>query len=502
MVTLATWLQDHKDQLVAKAVNELSLRREQRLLANGPVTWFFETLLKTIVENQRNEIESLMRNWVALCHVPINGEMIGLLPVLGGFKRAIWQAFQADPPASKALDIAIQLDGVLSEAAEFLAKVEAAALYDEFSHRLVAGNLNDTSNRDDHQNRFVSLAAHELRTPLTVIEGYTNMLKLELVAQANANADMMITGIQTGIGRLRSLIEDMIDVSLIESGLLRIDRQPVWLRRLLAIIGNEYASILSERKLVLKLNADEFPVEPIPADPERLFKALQKILENAIKYTPDGGTLTISGRKLPGFVRITIEDSGIGIAPENLDHIFDKFAVIGDLSRHSSGKTKFKGGGPGLGLVIARGIIVAHQGTIWAESTGYDEETCPGACFHIMLPLQIDEQSPLDGLQLSGQTNTASTPDAKPAFDVNRANGSPPQTIEETVGISVSASSAKSANGDKVQGHQSVADSTDNTQQEAKNTPVLKMPNAIEPASQPVSRVEKPPDSDGPADER
>ena len=87
-------------------------------------------------------------------------------------------------------------------------------------------------------------------------------------------------------------------------------------------------------------------------------------------------------------VEIVISDNGIGIAAENLETIFEKFHRVGSSLLHSTGKTKFMGAGPGLGLTIARGIIQAHGGRIWAESPGYDEETFPGSAFHVILPLQ------------------------------------------------------------------------------------------------------------------
>jgi signal transduction histidine kinase len=91
---------------------------------------------------------------------------------------------------------------------------------------------------------------------------------------------------------------------------------------------------------------------------------------------------------LPGYIEITVADTGIGINPENQTKIFQKFGGQGNIALHSSGKTKFKGGGPGLGLPIARGIIEAHEGTIWVESPGFNEILCPGSTFHVILPLR------------------------------------------------------------------------------------------------------------------
>ena len=91
------------------------------------------------------------------------------------------------------------------------------------------------------------------------------------------------------------------------------------------------------------------------------------------------------------FAHITIEDSGVGIPPEDQEHIFDRFYVLEDTALHRSSKTAFKGGGLGLGLTVARGIINAHGGRIWAESEGRDEEQLPGSTFHILLPITNSE---------------------------------------------------------------------------------------------------------------
>jgi signal transduction histidine kinase len=128
----------------------------------------------------------------------------------------------------------------------------------------------------------------------------------------------------------------------------------------------------------------------IYGDSERLYQAIHNVVSNAVKYTPDEGRITINGRLLPGFVEITITDTGIGISAENQALIFEKFEQLGKTDLHSSGKTKFKGGGPGLGLPITRGIIEAHGGTIWVESDGHDEVKLNGATFHILLPTRTE----------------------------------------------------------------------------------------------------------------
>ena len=140
------------------------------------------------------------------------------------------------------------------------------------------------------------------------------------------------------------------------------------------------------------------PLDDLPAikgDMDALKKVFLHLLVNAIKYTPDGGQIIISGRALPvgerglpdGGVELVVSDTGIGIDSDYHDLIFAKFYQTGEVAFHSSGKTKFKGGGPGLGLAIAKGVVETHGGQIWVESPGYDEDTCPGSHFHVVLPL-------------------------------------------------------------------------------------------------------------------
>ncbi len=241
------------------------------------------------------------------------------------------------------------------------------------------------------KSNFISVAAHELKTPLTLIEGYATMMR-DTVQNLSPQASHFLQGIYSGIRRLRQIVDDMIDVSLIDTNMLKLNLQPIQLKTLLGLLKAELDATFQERKQTFEIRPFNGMNEWLMGDPERLYQALRNVLLNAIKYTPDGGKITIDGRLLPGFVEVTVADTGIGIAPEDQTLIFEKFTALGSAQLHSSGKTKFKGGGPGLGLPIARGIIEAHGGTIWVVSEGYDEEKCPGSTFHILLPLQSNAE--------------------------------------------------------------------------------------------------------------
>lgn len=241
---------------------------------------------------------------------------------------------------------------------------------------------------DQSKSNFVAVAAHELKTPLTLIDGYTAMIIDSILKQEHHDLLIHTNGILNGSKRLRAIIDDMIDVSLIENKMLRLNIQAYWLNRILEFVLLEISPVCKERKIEIVIETFPGFKEINYGDSERLIQLFRNILSNAIKFTPDGGKISISGRKLSGFIEVMISDSGIGIDLEDQMVIFDKFSRLGNIALHSSGKTKFKGGGPGLGLPIAKGIAEAHGGSIWVESPGYSETDFPGTTFHILLPLR------------------------------------------------------------------------------------------------------------------
>ena len=243
---------------------------------------------------------------------------------------------------------------------------------------------------DKSKSGFISVAAHELKTPLTLIDGYASMMD-DLIREGNAAAlDGLMDGMQKGIKRLRSIVDDMLDVSMIDNDLLSLNFQPTKLDILFKQLKKEFSEIASAREQILDIKPFDGSKQWLYMDTSRIMQAIRNILNNAVKYTPDAGRITIDGRTLPGLIEITISDTGIGISTEDQAVIFDKFGQLGSVELHSSGKTKFKGGGPGLGLPIARGILEAHGGSIWVESDGYDEKNFPGTTFHVLIPMRTE----------------------------------------------------------------------------------------------------------------
>jgi signal transduction histidine kinase len=236
---------------------------------------------------------------------------------------------------------------------------------------------------------FIQISAHELRTPLTLVVGYAQML--EHMAKGDPEILKLIKGILEGSDRMNETVNNMLDVSRIDSNTLYLRKSEIELAPLVQKIQKGFAPDLKDRSINFSVKGlKELPT--LSADPEMLQKAFYQVIMNSIKFTPDGGSVVVSGQYKngiePAHLEIAVRDTGIGIDREELPNIFNKFSQTGDVMLHSSGKTKFKGGGLGMGLVIARGIIEAHGGRIWAESQGHDEEKFPGSTFFISLPIE------------------------------------------------------------------------------------------------------------------
>ncbi|MBN2303347.1 MAG: cyclic nucleotide-binding domain-containing protein [Anaerolineae bacterium] len=242
---------------------------------------------------------------------------------------------------------------------------------------------------------FIEIAAHELRTPLTVIQGYADVLRSDTRIQADSNLRTVIDGVVNGTARLHDVMNRMLDISKIDTETLQVSRVPVLLQSVFTELKHDFQDALAERNLTLLIKQiGEIPF--MEADPNLVYKIFYHLLINAIKYTPDGGTITITCwvTEVEGMgraVAVVVEDTGIGIDQRHQKAIFEKFYQIGEVALHSSGKTSFKGGGPGLGLALVKGAVEAHGGMVWVESRGCDEETLPGSAFKVLLPLRIPD---------------------------------------------------------------------------------------------------------------
>lgn len=377
-----------------RVAHSVARGEDVRLNFGKELEQFFSLLEQALVTGDPAWMDSILYEWVGS---PTESDLeqgknnVSLL--LGKMISVTNEVARENLEDNEALDLLTELVPLYTHLLDKAARLEMETRITYISKELV--NVQQQLEKLDRtKSNFISVAAHELKTPLTLIEGYTTMMR-DMIDESGQNQfESLLVGMNKGVRRLHEIIDDMIDVSLIDNNLLSLNFQKITLTHILNLLKGELAEIASERKL--KLEIKKFPGSEIwvYVDSERLYQALYNILINAIKYTPDHGKIKVDGRTLPGFIEIIIEDTGIGIASEYHTAIFEKFAQVGGPDRHSSGKTKFKGGGPGLGLPITRGIIEAHGGTIWVESEGYDEKNFPGSTFHILIPIRNEADDP------------------------------------------------------------------------------------------------------------
>jgi signal transduction histidine kinase len=277
---------------------------------------------------------------------------------------------------------------------------EKAEYLVEYSYRLVdrledkireLENTNAELQRlDKVKTDFIVIAGHELRTPITTIFGYAQLLQtcpdLPGSRDESGSARYIVDRMTEATARLNQVVGDILNVALIDADKLDLSKGPVFLKSLIYKVLEEIGRIGSEREVKFELNGLE-DLPPIIGDSKRLYEALWNVITNSVKYTPDGGCVQIRTRRIEDTVQIAVKDSGIGIPPEDQERIFDRFYILHDTALHRSSKTAFKGGGLGVGLTVARGIIEGHGGRIWVESQGQDEERLPGSTFHILLPI-------------------------------------------------------------------------------------------------------------------
>ncbi len=225
---------------------------------------------------------------------------------------------------------------------------------------------------DQLKSEFVSLVSHELRAPLTNIQG-----GLELILQADElckePTPHMLRVVQSEVVRLSNLVRQILDVSALEAGHLQLNPGPVAVRPLIHKVAER--CIVPDGRYSLKVNVPS-QLTPVWADEDRLTDVLANLLNNAVKYSPDGGEIHIGAAQERDCVHLTISDQGVGIPPEDQQQLFGMFY---------RGRGNGENGTPGygLGLYFCHKLVAAHNGKIWVESAGIPGE---GATFHLTLP--------------------------------------------------------------------------------------------------------------------
>jgi len=242
---------------------------------------------------------------------------------------------------------------------------------------------------DRMKDAFLSMVTHELRTPLTVISGITEMLETGIYGDLTPEQSEHIRQIAAQASRLRRLVNDLLDLSKIEAGMMKLHREAVAPRSVVEAVLEQLLTVAAQAGVIFRNQVS--PLLPdLYCDARRIEHVLINLISNAIKFTPHGGQVTISATIREQAIVFCVADTGSGIPPEALPRIFDKFYQV-----HTSTETGIKG--TGLGLAIVKHLVELHGGSVNVES-----ELGRGSRFFFRLPLALPSLSaPPDEADLS-----------------------------------------------------------------------------------------------------
>jgi signal transduction histidine kinase len=226
---------------------------------------------------------------------------------------------------------------------------------------------------DEMKTNFLANVSHELRTPLTSIRSFSELL-LEYEDDPEVQKEFLRI-ISTESERLTRLVNDVLDISRIEAGHMNWQMTSVEVSELLADLGRTFAPLISLAHLTFDVQIVS-ELTRVHADRDRLHQVIANLLNNAMKFTPAGGVIVLRGEIVDGDVRVSVSDTGIGVAESDQERIFEKFQQVGDTLTD-------KPRGTGLGLPICRDIVEHHQGRMWVEST-----PGVGSTFTVALPTE------------------------------------------------------------------------------------------------------------------
>jgi PAS domain S-box-containing protein len=236
---------------------------------------------------------------------------------------------------------------------------------------------------DRLKSEFVATVSHELRTPMTSIKGYVDLLLMGAAGALNENQTHFLEIVSSNTERLSILVNDLLDISRMEAGRVSLSLQPLDLREIAESVMGEVArhSKVEKREMDLKLDAPP-DLPRVYGDLERVHQILNNLLDNAYRYTPENGHLTVHLKKVEDEVQVDVIDNGVGIAPKDQDRIFERFF-------RGENPLVLATPGTGLGLPIVKQLVNMHKGRIWMKSTGIAGE---GSTFSFTLPLYLAKE--------------------------------------------------------------------------------------------------------------
>ena len=259
--------------------------------------------------------------------------------------------------ASAKHPVSAEDDVLLSQLGETTSHVIIASHVEEKLHLAIAS----AESANQAKSRFIANISHELRTPLHGILSFATFGKKRAATYSRENLADYFNKIYRSGQNLLELVDDLLDISKMESEKVEITRVPSNIHDLIQVIIEEFSSYAEQRNITFHLDSQDNASEIVYLDPERIAQVIRNLLGNAVKYSHDGGAVEISLHQASNKLTVCVSDSGVGIPEDELEAVFDKFI--------QSSRTRTGAGGTGLGLAICREIIAAHNGKIWAESS-------------------------------------------------------------------------------------------------------------------------------------
>lgn len=302
--------------------------------------------------------------------------MGALLLLVGGTALAALVIFRPAQARLRALEDAARRfgDGDLSARAPAIGGDEVSAVAEAFNR--MAGDLAarqaQLTEADRARRQLLADVSHELMTPLTAIRGYAETLGLPQFAPASSEGARAVKVIQEEGERIERLVGDLLDLARFEAGGISLAQESVDVDEVFERVSERHAKAAQDKQVSIVIEPHDEDLRLV-GDPMRIEQALQNLAANALKHTPPGGVVRLGARRADGRVQLTVSDNGLGIPPEHLPHVFDRFYKA-DRSRSQSGS--------GLGLSIVRAIVERHGGTVAVRSDPNVETV-----FEVTLPI-------------------------------------------------------------------------------------------------------------------
>ena len=359
---------------LARSLNRMAGELEERLVLIGRERNQLRTILEGMVEgvlltgpDGRILVSNDAFRRIFNAQLPIEGRRPLETARVPALQEAIEAALLADQPLVREIALGGAQDKVirasLAAIREDTRAVGAVAVFHD---------ITELQRLEQVRREFVANVSHELRTPLTAIKGYAETLRDGGLKEPGRAAEF-VEVIHRHAGRLAALIEDLLDLSSVEQGQARLELRPVSLRDVVAQAETATRPAAMERSHAVALDLPK-DLPDVVADRDRLAQVLINLLDNAVKFTPEGGRIEVSARPSAGRVIVSVADNGVGIPPEDVGRIFERFYRV-DRSRDR------RDGGTGLGLAIAKHLTQAMGGTIEVDS-----RSGAGTTFRISLP--------------------------------------------------------------------------------------------------------------------